>query len=171
MPNFLYHDTSSVTPPAQPQANPPAPSNSEKAAERLVMAGEAALNIELGNIKVAAAEKLADTGNPVGEFLAAVTAVSASGNYAAAGVQATVGTAIGDTKDASNAAKVVTTVTSPSGFVAMLATGGNVDKSAKWAAREGIITASPKDIFHGSLVQVVAKAIDYYQSVKDAFSH
>jgi RHS repeat-associated protein len=172
--------TGTGTPPSttqQAQGNAAKPTfDSKKFAERVVMAGEAAVNLEIGNLKLGAAQKLATAAPETGPGAvlagigAALLGVSASGNFAAGNIQL-VGALTGHTEEAAAAAKTATTVTSASGFVSLLATGGNLAKAGKWAAREAIFTTSPKDLLQGKALEVTAKMIDFGLSLKDAFSH
>jgi RHS repeat-associated protein len=146
-------------------------SNSEKIATRVVMAGEAAVNAEVAKIKITAAAALgaaAPETEGATAIPAALLAISASGNIAAAGVQ-TVGAITGKTDEADLAAKVATVATSPTGMATLIASHGNIQKAARWAAVEGVVTASPKELLGGSAVQITAKVIDFIQNVKSIF--
>ena len=147
--------------------------NSQNIATRVVMAGEAVVNGVLAYGKVQTAEALAaaapETGGATAVPAAAV-ALSAAGNLTAAGVQA-VGAVTGETDKAAEGAKVATTVVSPTGFLTLTATHGNLKQAERNAGYEAILTTKPSELFSGSLVSVVAKVIDYIQSATDALSH
>ena len=147
--------------------------SSHKTAERLVMAGEAALNVEIAKVKIGIAQKLGEAAAaepetaPVTLVGAAALGISASGNLAAAGAQVA-GAATGHIKGANAAAQVGTVATSAAGLVALVTTNGNVQKAARWAALEGVVTANPDELLHGTLVEVTAKVIDYLGNVNHA---
>lgn len=139
------------------------------ALDRLKMAGAAALNIGVGIVKVggalAAGAATPETGG-VSAVGAAYLAISASGNFTAAGAQI-VGAVTGKTEVAAQAADVATTVTSVSGAGTLVITGGDLKKASAAAAVEGLITTDPKDLTKGNDPAKLIKAADFAKTVTD----
>jgi hypothetical protein len=145
-------------------------------ADRVVQGVEALVNFQIADLKVdiakgfLAAAPESGPGALAAGGAAGYLLASASGNVAAGGIQL-VGAISGHTAEAGEAAKAVTVVTSGAGLAGLIKSHGNLQTAAKWAGREAILTTSPKELLQGKAVQVVAKVIDYIQSVRDAISH
>lgn len=153
--------------------NPPAPlapSKSNKLAERSVMFGEALINLEVARGKLGGAAVglflTPESGGSLG-VAAGYLAWSAAGNMTAASFQL-VGAVTGKTVDAEMGAKYAGVFTSAAGLSNFLVTH-DIEEASRWAAREAIFTANPRDLFRGAPFKVAVNLIDWYQSVTSSF--
>jgi RHS repeat-associated protein len=149
--------------PLQAAQNP----DSQHLGERIVQGIEGALNLAIASAKFWGAGSLAENA-PDSYGLtapaAALVGISTAGNIAA-GTTQIMGAVTGDTQKASAAAKAVTSASTPTGFTALMATHGNVNKAARWAAAQGVITSSPQDLLKGSLLRGAVETIDFFHNV------
>jgi len=145
-------------------------SGNHRLAERIVMSGEAAINLEVARIKLGLG-LLAVLGTPEtsggSDIAAAYLGYSGAGSLATAGVQM-VGALTGKVHEAALGAKAIGTVTTVTGLGDLLWTR-DLNQAAKWSAREMVVTADPDELFGGSPLQFTAKFLDWMQSARDAF--
>ncbi|HKV25556.1 MAG TPA: hypothetical protein VJN93_13265 [Candidatus Acidoferrum sp.] len=137
-------------------------------AERLVQAGEGLVNLTMAQVKVdlAVAQMAVAPESGFTAVTSAYTGVSAAGSGAAGAVQL-LGAATGRTEQAEKAAEAASTVASAAGFIRTIGSG-SIEKGAKWAKYEAIITTKPAELFKGRAVEVTAKVVDFILNAKGA---
>ena len=150
----------------------PKQKGSKQLARRIVMGGEGLLNLYMAKIKLTGVSLLVltepeDGGASTPAII--ILGLSAAGNLTSGGTQI-VGALTGKTYLAEKGVKFISSVTSPTGLTTLIVTKGDVNKASVMVAFEGILTSDPSDIANGSLVDSVAKGINYVKNLWDVFT-